>query len=330
MQAVIELSRLRHNVRRIRARTGNGFCAVVKAQAYGHGSAVASYIEPVVDCFFVANFDEAMELIYGGIKKPVLVLGGDITPFTKCFNRLLVPTVSDCSQLNALLGAGYKNFSVAINTGMNRFGANESELAKIVSACETFGIAPSTVYSHIYNGVRSATDQAAEFERLTQSKLLRSCRHLYSSCALDVGGELYDMTRAGIAMYGYADGMDMCMRMRAKIVGLSRVPCGSHVGYGDTVLDGDRTVATVACGYADGLRRCNDLYMRIRGQRCKVIGVPCMDVCMVDVTGVPCRVGEFAYLIYDKSDAEYLAERYGTIIYEVLTSFNGRVERIYV
>ena len=132
-------------------------------------------------------------------------------------------------------------------------------------------------------------------------------------------------------MYGYHSGMDICMKVRAKIVGLAYVSRGEHIGYGDYVLDRDALIATIRCGYADGLRRTDkQLYFKVRGVKCPIVGMPCMDLCMVDVSGLSCRVGEFAYLISEKSDAEYLAKCYGTIIYEVLTGFNGRAERIYL
>lgn len=331
MQTVVDLSRLRHNIRLIRAATGNGFCAVVKADAYGHGAAVARYIEPLADCFFTATFDEAAELAYMGVRKPLLVLGGEISPFLRKVEPTVVPTACDAAQLGALLDAGYTNFSIAVNTGMNRLGADEKKLGEMIDVCKMRNIAPTTVYSHIYNGISSALGQAEEFERLTRCRLLRRNRHLYSSCALDIGGDLFDMTRCGIAMYGYAKELSPCMKVRAKIVALNAVKRGDHVGYGDNVLERDSIIATVRCGYADGFRRCDKpLYMKVRGVKCRVIGVPCMDVTMIDVTDVHCRVGEFAYIIADGEDAEYLAKCYGTIIYEVLTGFNGRAERIYM
>ena len=322
---------MRHNIRKFRAATRNAFCAVVKADAYGHGVAVCKYIEPLVDCFMVATADEAVTLL-ALTDKPVLVLGGDIAPFTRVYEPQIVPTVCDVQQLTAILGAGYKRFSVAINTGMNRLGADEYRLNEIVAECKSRDIMPWSVYSHLYGGISSATLQASEFERLTVEPILRKNRHLYSSCALDLPGfDMFDMTRGGIAMYGYGKGMEQVMKVRAKIVSVSRVSKGEHVGYGDYVLDRDTTVATVRCGYADGLRRCDkQLYLKVRGIKCPVIGQPCMDLTMIDVTNTLCRVGEYAYLIADKDDAEYLAKCYGTIVYEVLTGFNGRNERFYI
>ncbi len=331
MQTVVDVSRLRHNIRRIRAVTRNEFCAVVKSDAYGHGIACACYIEPLVDCFMVATADEAFELSVLS-RKPILTLGGEITPYTQVYQPQIIPTVCDCAQLNAVVNAGYKRFSVAVNTGMNRLGANEQMLSTITERCRELGIAPWSVYSHLYGGMSSAAEQSAEFDRLTQDKLLRGKRHLYSSCALDVPAfDLYDMTRVGLAMYGYGKGMDTCMKVRAKIVGLAGVSRGGHIGYGDYLADRDMTVATIRCGYADGLRRCDrQLYFKIRGTKCRIVGMPCMDLCMVDVTGLDCRIGEYAYLISERSDAEYLANCYGTVIYEVLTGFNGRNERVYL
>lgn len=332
MQTVVDISKLRHNIRRIRAVTKNEFCAVVKSDAYGHGMAVASYIEPSVDCFMAATASEAFALT-AIVQKPILTLGGDITPYLRYAAPQVIPTVCDVSQLDGVIGAGYKRFSVAVNTGMNRLGANERKLACIAEYCKANGIVPWSVYSHLYGGISSAAEQTLEFDRLTADPIFKRKRHLYCSTALDLAGYgLYDMTRCGIAMYGYGVCTEACMRVRAKIVGLSRVERGRHIGYGDYVLDRDTTVATVALGYADGLRRCDkQLYLKVRDVKCPIIGMPCMDVCMVDVGGVNCKVGEFAYLIADKSDTEYLAKCYGTIVYEVLTGFNnGRTERIYL
>lgn len=330
MQTVVDVSRLRHNIRIIRSTTRTGFCAVVKADAYGHGAAVAGFISPLVDCFLVATLKEAEEIL-PLTDKPILVLGGDISQFTRTVDRRIIPTVSDVKQLSAILNIGHANYSVAVNTGMNRLGARDRSLENILSLCKQNDSKPWSVYSHLYGGIYSAGYQAAEFERLTADPVLRGRRHLYCSCALDfMGCELYDMTRCGLAMYGYSDCTDICMRVRAKIVGLNRVGAGEHVGYGDYTLENDSLVATVRMGYADGLRRTDKpLYFTVRGKKCRVIGVPCMDLCMIDVTGLDCRCGEFAYLISEKSDTEYLAKCYDTIVYEVLTGFK-RGERIYI
>ncbi len=332
MQTVVDLSRLRHNVRTIKNKTGNLFCAVVKSDAYGHGAAIARYIEPLSDAFLTANYSEAEALRALGVNKRIFVLGGDLSPHFKKRDPLIIPTVFDTVGLSAAIRAG-TDFSIAVNTGMNRLGANEKTLSEMKSICMTAGVAPVSVYSHIYNGISSAAEQSEKFRYLTRSNIFGRCRHLYSSCALDlVGEDLFDMTRAGIAMYGYyGQSVAPCMKVRAKIVSIGIVHKGEHVGYGDCVLDSDKVIATVACGYADGLRRCDKpLYMKVRGKKCDVVGMPCMDLTMIDVTGISPRVGEYAYLIAEKEDAEYLAKCYGTIVYEVLTGFNGRNERIYI
>ncbi len=332
METVVDLSKLRCNIRRIRGMTRNKFCAVVKSDAYGHGCAVAPYIENIVDCFFVADYDEAQAIKLIGVKCPVLVLGGDIKPFLSSDDSSIIPTVSSSAELKALLGSGRTSFSVAVNTGMNRLGANELELNRIISLCRTYSVAPQSVYSHLYDGVNSAAEQREKFDRLTDDAILMKNRHLFASNALDMNTpDLYDMTRCGIAMYGYHDGFECCMYVRAKIAAIKRVTKGEHIGYGTYTAPRDMIVASVKCGYSDGFRRCGkQTYMRVRGERCDVLGIPCMDITMIDVTNVPCRVGEYAYIIAQKSDAEYLAECYNTIVYEVLTGFNGRAKRIYM
>ncbi|MDE6293455.1 MAG: alanine racemase, partial [Clostridiales bacterium] len=254
MQTVIDISTMRQNIRKIRSVTRNEFCAVIKSDAYGHGIAVAKNIEPVVDCFMVATADEAFDAA-AIVRKSIITLGGDICPFTRVYSPQIIPTVCDVSELNAVVRSGYKRFSVAVNTGMNRLGASEDKLRDIVSYCKQNDIAPWSVYSHLY-AMSAAPEQSWEFDRLTSDPILRTKRHMYCSTALDLNGfDLYDMTRCGIAMYGYHTGMDICMRVRAKIVGLSHVARGQHIGYGAYVLGHDALIATVRCGYADGLRR---------------------------------------------------------------------------
>ncbi len=304
---------------------------MIKAQAYGHGIAVAPYIQPLVDCFMTATYEEAEEARLCGVYKPILVLG-ETRHAAICRDPVIIPAVSDAREAELLLESGCKNISVAVNTGMNRLGADERRLGEIAEVFKEHGCTPWSVYSHIYGGIATAGEQSAEFDRLTSSPIFSRRRHLYCSCALDLPGAYpYDMIRCGIAMYGYAKGLDIALKARAKIVAISSVQRGSHVGYGECVLDRDAVIATVRCGYADGVRRTEiPLYMKVRGVKCPIVGYPCMDLCMIDVTNAPCRVGEFAYLISEKEDAEYLAKAYGTIIYEVLTGFNGRAERIYV
>lgn len=333
MQTVVDLSRLRHNIRLIRAKTGNGFCAVVKADAYGHGLAVASYIEPLVDCFMTANYDEAATVAASGVRKPILVLGGDVGFVVHNRYKQIIPTVCSVRQLEFVANCGVKNFSVEVDTGMHRLGADERELEAMIEFMTMRNLSAWSTYSHIYNGVTSAPEQSELFDKMTNVAVLNRRRHLYSSVALDMpqGVPLFDMTRCGIAMYGFASGLETALRARAKIVSVAAVERGKHVGYDDFVLDKDSVIATVACGYADGLRRCDKpLYLTVRGVKCRVVGVPCMDMCMIDVSDARCRVGEFAYLIQDKEDAEYLAKCYGTIVYEILTGLNGRAERIYM
>lgn len=331
MQIVVELSRLRHNIRRIRSILPQRYCAVVKAQAYGHGVSVVPYIDPVVDCFLVASYSEAEEVAFL-TQKPVLVLAGEPRPLCGRSSANVVPAVYSARDAEWAIRYGCKKFSVAVNTGMNRLGADENELGRIVAVCKANDIKPWSVYSHIYGGISSAGEQSNEFERLTQDALLRGNRHLYSSCALDLreNGH-FDMVRIGIAMYGFASGFETALKARAKILSIFRVERGRHVGYGDFTLDRDCVVAAVGLGYADGLRRSDrPLYLTVRGKKCRVLGSPCMDVTMIDVSDVACRVGEFAYMIADKSDVEYLAKVYDTIVYEVLTGLNGRSERVYV
>lgn len=329
MQIVVELSRLRHNIRNIRAKINGGFCAVIKAQAYGHGIMIAPYIEPIVDCFMVATYAEAEETLLSGVKKPILVMGGELP--TIC-DRRIIPTVSTARDAEMLIKWRI-NFSVAVDTGMNRLGANKSELREITRVCENYGAEPWSVYSHIYNGMTSAGGQAQRLDELTRDfPILKRRRHIYCSCAFDLPeNEMFDMTRCGIAMYGYAQGLDTALKARAKIVRIVNASRGSHVGYGDFILDRDTTVATVRLGYADGLRRTETpLYLTVRGKKCPVLGMPCMDLTMIDISGVPARVGEYAYMITGKQDVEYLAKAYNTIVYEVLTGLNGRAERIYM
>ena len=165
----------------------------------------------------------------------------------------------------------------------------------------------------------------------------RVTRHILNSAGIErFTGAQMDMCRLGIGMYGFSFAgrklRNVCT-LKTTILSVKTVPAGDTVGYGrHTRLDSDRLIAVIPIGYADGFDRRFSNYggcVLVRGQRCPVVGNVCMDQAMVDVTGTDARPGDQAVVFGDDLPVEELAERLGTISYEILTSVSRRVQRQY-
>ena len=147
----------------------------------------------------------------------------------------------------------------------------------------------------------------------------------------------YDMCRLGIGMYGFSfNGMvlkNVCS-LKTTLLSVKTVSSGESIGYGrHTFLSEDRRIAVIPIGYADGFDRRfgnGGGEVLVRGKRCKVVGNVCMDLAMIDVTGTDAQPGDEALIFGDKLPVQELADKLGTITYEILTSVSRRVKRVYV
>lgn len=317
--ALVDLSAIRHNAKYIRALAcGKKVYGVVKADAYGHGAPeVARETQDIFDGFCVAIVDEGVQLRLSGITKPVLVLAPPLDEYDvgRAAFYGLEMSVGDMKSARLCRGV---IVHIAVNTGMNRYGCNISELGAIIAEVGAENI--GGVYSHLY----AADDDAAcarqlELFRRAEAEVRTVCPdatfHLSASGGLLRGGEyLFDGVRAGIMLYGYAPhGFAATGLKRAMKVYARRAQSVDFIGGGVGYNRADRPykkLYTYRLGYADGFSRTVPL-----GEK-----TLCMDS-FISRAGL-----EYMPVM---TDADEYAEKCGTISYEVLCSVTRRSLRIY-
>src|SRR5215470_19034403 len=365
--AEISLPALKHNYLTIRNHLSAParLMAVVKADAYGHGAVeCARALESIdADWFGVALVEEGIELRRTGITRPIFLLGGfwrgqagdvierDLTP--------AVYRLDQVEELNARAGALGRvvNFHLKVDTGMGRLGVRLDELAEFARALGRFqSVKLDGVMTHFAAADSATTDyterQIALYDEAVE--MLRglgfdpSWRHLANSAGIHAYPQSHgNLARVGAAMYGLTRDelspnlapfdLRPVMSLRSRIVMLKTVPAGTPLGYGLTFTTArESRVATLPIGYADGLRRLHSNNGRVltRGRLAPIVGRVSMDLTIIDVTDVPgAELGDEVILIGEqngsKISAEDLAERIGTISYEIVTGISARVPRVY-
>ncbi|MCE5255934.1 MAG: alanine racemase [Spirochaetaceae bacterium] len=358
--AYIHKSSLIHNYIRIKALAGPAkICAVVKANAYGHGAVAVSRIldDAGVDYFAVAFLEEALELRRAGIAKPILILGtGDPANASIIVENDITQTVYTIELAKALSkAAGHigkpAKVHLKIDTGMHRQGIGPSEagpFARFLRDLPALDI--EGVYSH-FAEADSPDRQFSELQlaRFHEALNAMACegihpriRHLANSAALISMPEArLDMVRPGIILYGLSpdgqrqppEGFLPVMQFCASIIGIHMVPKGEGLSYGRTfVTKRDTSVALLQVGYADGYSRLlsNRATVLVKGKPAPVIGRICMDQCLVDVTDIPgAQVGDEVTLFGTAElPAGELSGILGSIDYELTCAISQRVQRI--
>lgn len=363
--AEIDTNALIHNFNIIKETAGTPVCAVVKANAYGHGvNIVAPLLQKAgADSFSVSNIEEAIELRKMGISKPILILG-----YTPCeyVRELAIHNISQCvysldyakelSQ-NAIKCGKKIKIHLKLDTGMSRIGFdcrddNLNGLSDALTAARLDGFNFEGVFTHFAVSDRNHAQEDGftdeQYNRfceaidcLKQNGLNPKFKHCSNSAALCQDNDKHlDMCRAGIVLYGLTPSADLklpqnfipVMSFKSVVSQVKQINAGDTVSYGRTFkAEKPMTVATVSAGYADGYPRLlsNRGYVLINGYRANIIGRVCMDQFCVDVTNIPnvCR-GDEVTLFGKDLLIEELAELCGTINYEIVCGISSRVKRI--
>ena len=360
--AEVNLSAINRNVKALKSliKTGVRFCAVVKADGYGHGAeaVAAEALRAGADCLAVAILDEALALRAAGFTCPILILG--FTPPEQAFlvvKNSLSQTVYNMKQAQALSGAAAATgrpalLHVKVDTGMGRLGLHPDCAADFaLEISRSPGLVLEGVYTHFAQAdSRDKThteNQFKDFSRALSSIEERGLRIPIKHCAnsaalLDMPGTHLDMVRAGIALYGLWPSKETehpvdlmpAMSFKSTVAMLKNVPAECEISYGSIyVTPAPATVATLAVGYADGWSRMMSgrAEVIIRNKRVPVLGRICMDQCMIDVTSVAGASEGDEVLLFGGPDlpAEEVADRLGTINYEIVCMVGKRVPRIY-
>lgn len=363
--AFIDLEALRFNYTQLKARIAKGVkvLAMVKANAYGHGAVeVTRTLEGMgCDMFGVALCEEGIELREAGIKAPILVMGGvykgQIGSLI-AFN--LTPVVFDIDTATAIdeaLRASGKKLPihVKIDTGMGRLGLLPHQVAQ--SFRQLKGLKNLEVEG-LLTHLAEADEEDKGFSREQLETFLRvmevvnglgfnpPLKHIANSAAIvDYPPSHFNLVRPGIMLYGsypsrgFKDKIMLrpVMRLVTRIIQLKRVESGFSISYGRTyITEKETTIATIPIGYGDGYpRRLSGLgEVLVRGKRAPIVGAICMDLTMLDVTHIEgVSIGDEVVIIgrcgMDDITVEEVAERSGTIPYEILCGIGNRVPREY-
>ena len=330
---------------------------MVKASAYGAGSIeIAKTLqERGVDYLAVAVADEGAELRRAGITAGIIVMNPEMSAFGTLFEYELEPEIYNFNLLDALIRAarrqGITDFPVhlKLDTGMHRLGFNpKTDIPVLIDRLShQRALIPRSVFSHFVGADSNGFDEFSEkqFKLFDEaSRTLQAAfphkilRHICNSAGIERFPERHlDMVRLGLGLYGI-DPIDNRVlhnvaTLRTTILQIRDVPAGDSVGYSrKTVLDRPSRIAAIPIGYADGLNRHlgnSHGYCLVNGQKADYVGNICMDVCMIDVTDIPCREGDSVEIFGDALPVTVLSDLLGTIPYEVLTSVSNRVKRVY-
>ncbi len=358
----ISLSAMQHNLNYFRNQIPNNIkiMAMVKAYSYGSGSfEIANLLQYAgVEYLTVAYLDEGIALRNAGITLPIMVMSPDLGSFDRMIAWQLEPEIYNFLSLNEILNVA-KTFDleaypihIKLDTGMHRLGFVSDDINALTQIlADNDSIKVQSIFSHLVGSDSSQFDaftekQATAFETMSLAicKAIgyEPLRHLANTAAITSHKSLhYDMVRLGIGLYGISSNEDIqknleqISTLKTHIAQIKQLDASETVGYSRKgILSRSSKIATVNIGYADGYFRDfghGNAYMLVNGQKAPVIGVVCMDMCMLDITDIEdVNEGDEVIVFGKDLPINKLAQWANTIPYEVLTAISQRVKRIYI
>ena len=365
-RAFIHLDRLTHNLRLLQQQVGKrSLWPVIKGDAYGHSAQiVARHLGRLgYDTFGVADVHEAVELIEAGIDATFIVLSATLPEHSEA---LVVcgcePVVCTLEMVEALARDAQKigrrvSVHLKVDTGMGRVGIRPDEVPAFLERCRALSaLWVRGLMSHFPRADEAdksfSKQQIAQFRRIVEATKGYGVevRHMANSAAVfDLPDSYFDAVRPGIAMYGLRPSAEIAnprvqqlepvLEWKTRITFLKEVPAGVGLSYGHVFhTQRPSLIATVPVGYADGLNRnlSSQLDLLVCGVRCPQVGRITMDMSLIDVTALRGKValGDEVVIIgrqrNEEVTADELADKLGTINYEVVTAIAHRVPRIVV
>ena len=331
---------------------------MVKADAYGAGAVEVSKTlqsQTQVGYLAVAVADEGALLRSNGITKPIMIMNPEMTSFDTLFEYNLEPEVYSFRILDALIRAAERAgitgmpVHIKLDTGMHRLGFDpETEMPRLIEKLQhQTALVPRSVFSHFVGSDSDAFDpfSAEQYRRyLVGADALQAAfhhhilRHMDNSAGIEhFPDRQMDMVRLGLGLYGIdprnGSIINNVSTLKTTILQIHDVKAGETVGYSRRgQLTRDSRIAAIPIGYADGWDRLfgnGNAYALVNGRKAPYVGNICMDVCMIDVTDIPCQEGNQVVLFGDQLSPSLLAKTVNTIPYEILTSVSHRVKRVY-
>jgi alanine racemase len=329
---------------------------MVKAFGYGVGSyeLAKTLQERGADYLAVALADEGAELRREGITMPIMVMNPEEHAFNTLFEYNLEPEIYNHNILDAIIretgrrGILRYPIHIKLDTGMNRLGFGAADIPLLAEKLNSQqGITVKSVFSHLAGSDSPLLDDftGKQISRFTEEATLLEesldypvMKHILNSAGIERFPEAQmNFVRLGIGLYGISAVDEKALRpvatLKTRILQIREVACSETVGYNrNGVLKQNSRIACLPIGYADGLdRRLGNGHSNVlvNGKKCPLVGNICMDICMVDITGVNAEEGDEAIIFGEEITISDLATQLQTIPYEILTSISPRVKRIY-
>ncbi|QUH25663.1 alanine racemase [Serpentinicella alkaliphila] len=363
--AEINLDNLKYNIKALKKLIGDKteICAVVKADAYGHGSTHVAkvFVESGINILAVATLTEAIELRKSGCDVSIIILG--YTPIDQGDLLLeydIIQTIYSYDQAIAFAKIAKEmnkelTIHIKVDTGMSRLGFQISDKDAIKSIFNMENLKVQGLYTHF--ALADERDKTFTYEQFNRFNSLVNelesegyqipIKHCSNSAAvIDLPEMNLDMVRAGIMLYGLYPSDEVnkerinlkpVMALKTTVSHVKTVQMNQGVSYGHRFVTNKTTkIATLPVGYADGISRLltNKMTVTYKGTELPVIGTICMDQCMVDASSVDIKVGDeviiFSNTQNDGHIVDDLAKQLGTINYEIICMLGTRVPRVYL
>lgn len=356
----INLTALTHNLSYFKSKLKSQTKLMVMIKAFGYGAGGVEIARLLqynnVDYLGVAFADEGITMRNSGISVPIMVLNPENTSFNAIINYNLEPEIYSFSGLQAFINIasekGVENYPIhlKIDTGMHRLGFDYADLPKLISILRSTNIVEvRSILSHL---ATSDDPDSSDFARLQIQKFeaatsllmgelsISPIRHILNTSGISNFPESqYEMVRLGIGFYGVSNDpteqkyLERIGTLKSIISQLRHIPAGDSVGYGRMfVANRNTTIATIPIGYADGIPRRwgNKLgYVTINGKKAPIVGNVCMDMLMADCTDIECQEGDQVIIFGESPNIIDMADKLGTIPYEIMTGISQRVKRYF-
>lgn len=355
----VDLQAILHNVSIYKSMVNptTKIMAVVKASAYGSGQyEIARFLEHKgIDFLAVAYPDEGILLRQKGIQSRIMVMNTAHSDFEELLEYKLEPEIFSFKQLERLITVGAQNpveIHLKIESGMNRLGFDQSELSSLIQSLNLNShIHVASIFSHLSGSDRAEFDDFTKqqfnifqqaFDLITENIGYKPLAHILNSGGISRHPEMQlDMVRLGIGLYGIdsdpviSSKLEIVHTLKTRIAQIKEANPEQTVSYNRSgTLSRNSRIAVLSMGYADGLPRIageNKFKVFLQGLKVPLIGVVCMDMCMIDITDIDGIYEGAEVEIFGKNNAiQDLAMICDTIPYEILCGISTRVRRVFV
>ncbi len=356
----VNLNAISHNLNfyKSKMKPTTQMMVMVKAFGYGNGGfEIAKLLEHhKVDYLGVAFADEGISLKNAGIQLPIMVLNPESTSFSSIIHHQLEPEIYSLKGLRAFLKIAEQKklhhfpIHIKLDTGMHRLGFEANTIDELIATLkgnpcvEVKSILSHMAASDAPEHRQFSLSQIQLFEKLSSQIIheleIQPIRHILNTSGISNYPEgQYDMVRLGIGLYGISNDreeqrfLQNVSTLKSVISQIRTIPAGDSVGYGRRFKASLPTkVATIPIGYADGISRLwgNEVgYVTINNHKAPIIGSVCMDMLMVNVSGIDCAEGDSVIVFGESPTVIEMANKIQTIPYEILTSISQRVKRVF-